>query len=83
MRSPASFQALKERVYIILNIGCLDWNYMESNMLVYRKADAPRSEAVSVCLEYKQMPTLQPGAECFVTGGCFGSCWRCVTTKTI
>lgn len=51
MRTSASLQAPEEGVYVILNIGCLDWDYMESSMLLYRKAGAPRREAVSVCLD--------------------------------
>lgn len=43
-----------------------------------------RGGELSVCLDQQQMPALKPvGWECFVTGGCFSSCWRRVTTKQL
>lgn len=85
MRSSAKVDAPKEKVYVVLNIGCLDWDYPESNIAaVVVKTRCPRREALSVCLAWKQMPALQPqGCGCFATGGCLGSSWRRVATKTI
>lgn len=49
VRSSASFPGSQGKVYIILNIGCLDWDYPESNMLLLIvKTDAQRREPLSL-----------------------------------
>lgn len=58
-RFSANTEAPKEKVYVILNTGCLDWDYPESNRAAgVVKPCAQRGEALCVCLDWKQMPAL-------------------------
>lgn len=39
-----AFQAPTEKVYVFLNIGCLDWDYTEGNMLLLLYRLMPREK---------------------------------------